>query len=450
MISLLLAVRKGESLMSTMTGNRRRAVLWGLAGLCVVALAAGTARAIDPANVVSDRAGAILMYPKIVVDTQGQLYPGKHVDTELQITNTSKSVIGARCYMIDATHHCSNNPQLACLPDASKEQLKVQCQASTGYPSCVPPSQWQPRDFKMTLTKRQPISWKASEGLPAFPCSSIAPEGLFPCFNEGGRDGDNGDSAIIPTGDPFMGEIRCVEVDPATEQPTIGYNPANDAGGDLKGEATIVTVTQEPPAMDARKYNAIGLEARQNDGNDELILGGPDAEYAGCPNIIILDHMFEGAKPQTRGANSTWAIQKTDLTVVPCGWNFAQPSSGSIVLQFLIYNEFEQRFSTSTSVSCWRETPLSDIDTRPGDNGEDLYSIFSVYVQGTLTGQTRMRSVSSGSTANTVMAVTEEFWDCAAGEGACTDAGNVHFTGIREDQSDTLTLSPLFVNGVAN
>ncbi len=416
--------------MSTMTANRRRAVLWGLAGLCVAAVAGGTARAAD---VVSDRAGAILMYPKIVVDTQGVLYPGKHVDTELQLTNTSKSVVGARCYMIDATHHCSNNPEQACLPDQPER-----CGSTQGV-TCNPPKQWQARDFKMTLTKRQPISWKASEGLPEFPCNGN-------CWNEGDRDGDNGDSGIFPTGDPFMGEIRCVEVDPETEQPTTGFNPQNNGGGDLKGEVTIVTVDKSKPAIDARKYNAIALEATSNNnGDDELILGGPDAEYAGCPNIILLDHMFEGAKPVTAGANTTWKIQKTDLTVVPCGWNFAQPSSGSIVLQFLVYNEFEQRFSTSTSVSCWRETPLADIDTRPGDGGDNKYSIFSVYVQGTLTGQTRMRSVAKTSSdppvANTVMAVTEEFWDCTAGNGACTDAGNVHFTGVREEMGDKLILS---------
>ena len=58
----------------------------------------------------------------------------------------------------------------------------------------------------------------------------------------------------------------------------------------------------------------------------------------------------------------------------------------------LVYNEFEQRFSTSSRVECYQATRLSDIDTQPGPAG-DQFSIFTVGVQGTITGQTRIRGV---------------------------------------------------------
>ncbi len=58
----------------------------------------------------------------------------------------------------------------------------------------------------------------------------------------------------------------------------------------------------------------------------------------------------------------------------------------------LVYNEFEQRFSTSARVGCYRNTPLADIDTLPGPTG-DRYSIFAAGVQGTTVGQTRIRGV---------------------------------------------------------
>src|SRR6185369_13714920 len=90
-------------------------------------------------------------------------------------------------------------------------------------------------------------------------------------------------------------------------------------------------------------------------------------------------------------------------------------------VQFLIYNEFEQRFSTSTKVDCYLETPLSDIDTRPGPEG-DPFSIFNVGVQGTLTGMSRLRSVAGpnvdGYDGRAILALIGENW----GAGTCGSA----------------------------
>ena len=59
-----------------------------------------------------------------------------------------------------------------------------------------------------------------------------------------------------------------------------------------------------------------------------------------------------------------------------------------ITVQFLVFNEFEQRLSTSRPVTCFDDIKISNIDTRSSD-----HSIFSAAVMGTLTGQTRIRGV---------------------------------------------------------
>ena len=109
----------------------------------------------------------------------------------------------------------------------------------------------------------------------------------------------------------------------------------------------------------------------------------------------------------------------TEITMVPCTPRFrrgpAVPGPGegggpaSTQVQFLVFNEFEQRFSTSTTLTCFSELPLSAIDTSQPER-----SIFSAGVGGTLTGQTRMRGAISSTVGgkargNTLVAVAEEF-----------------------------------------
>lgn len=441
--------------MSTMMGNMRRAVLTGAAGAVIALLTLGAARA----DVASDRPGAILIFPKIVVDTSGVF--GPPTDTEIQLTNTSNSVISARCVLLPTTSYCSNNPAMACT--AEGEAVTPRC---TGGGVCVQKC-GSPVDFRMTLTKRQPITWKVSEGLNPFPCDGL---NTF-CHDNQSNKGNDGSLSSIPpaTDNPFFGEMKCVEVDPTNFQPTIGFNLANNAAGDLKGEVTIVS-KGSGGSVDAREYNAIALEstanvddAHINNSDDTLVVGGANAEYNGCPNVLILNHFFDDATVNTH-RNTSSSTVTTDLTVIPCGEDLSGVVPPSpITLQFLVFNEFEQRFSTSTSFSCWRELQLSDIDTRVGPFGNSQ-SIFNVNVEGTLSGQTRIRSVGGSNTGNTILGIAEEFWstgdnnDCtapgvpnacctASAAGTCgpggryTDATNIHFTGSR-DQPDLIILHP--------
>jgi len=342
-------------------------------------LLAGTAAA----DVTSDEAAGILVFPKLRLDTS------RGIDTVIQLSNTSNVPINVRCFYVNANSHCSNAPEEVC--NANED-----CVPFGFGGQCV--EGWLEIDFRMVVTARQPLVWTLGNGLPI---------GTFP-LDGGRRIGPNGqfnyDSAIpAAPEDPFLGELKCIEV---------GEDEAPVARNDLKGEATIV-IAQDPDVLGAWGYNAVGIQARENNDGDNTLVLGEGGEYNGCPNIIILDHFFDDARVPEAG------IVRTDLTMVPCTEDFLLQKTYTTTVQFLVFNEFEQRFSTSMPINCFKEIALSDIDTydRPfsdnvADSTGDLRSIFNVNVQGTLTGQTRIRGVDQGAETygNGLIAVAEEFY----------------------------------------
>lgn len=426
-----LLTTKGEMLMSTMKGILRRAVLGGIAGAATAASLVGVARA----DVASDKPGAIIIFPKIIVDSSGVLNDGVAVDTQIQLVNASNSIIGARCFIVNTTSHCSSDETIPCRADLEGSPATRSCPIGD---TCQ--VGWVENDFDLILTKRQPISWSASAGLPALPCDGITRV----CPGSNNLPGA-GPSSIPPaSSDPFYGEIKCIQADPTTLTPSRGLDPNNGNRGDLFGSATVIR-QGEGSSVDASKYNGITLSSLSNDGNETLTIGpGAAGEYSGCPNFLLVDHLFDGAQVQSHrvgGAFTQTATVRSDLTFVPCSQDFNDPTNlGGATLQFLTYNEFEQRFSTSTSFSCWREVQLSDIDTRPGPTG-NAQSIFSASVQGTIAGQTRIRPVAGATSANGVLAILEEFWGPSIGpEGESSASANVHFVGVNEAKGDVITL----------
>jgi hypothetical protein len=413
--------------MSTKMGIWRGA----LAG-AVVLLAVGTAsaRVIDPTGVTTNESTAIVLYPKLKVDLNTcvagfcsltpesactdnddcQVPAVAGVDTLIQLTNTSEFLTKVHCFYTNTNSHCSNAPETICT-DANFRDV---CPAGG---LCVPG--WIETDFRLTLTKRQPLSWSINDGLASLPLAGIPGQGNPPQFNEG---------SIPPVLEvPFTGELMCIQVDVTTELPADR--------NDLKGEASIVKTVAD--RIDTAKYNAIGIKAiegRQDANPNVLNVGGPEAEYGvinenvdppftGCPNVLTVNHFFDGANVHTHGGTLVQPVE-TDLTVVPCEHDYLTQTANApgATIQFLIYNEFEQRFSTSTRVDCYKETPLSDIDTRPGPEG-DAFSIFNVGVQGTLSGMSRLRSVAGpnvdGYDGRTILALIGENW----GAGLCLAGG---------------------------
>jgi hypothetical protein len=97
---------------------------------------------------------------------------------------------------------------------------------------------------------------------------------------------------------------------------------------------------------------------------------------------------------------------------------------GSTVAQFLVFNEFEQRFSTSRLVDCYFRRSLSEIDT-----SQPELSIFNAFVAGTAAGQTRVRGVTGGllgvlSEAIAINIISEPPF-------GLDNAANLHFQGDR-------------------
>lgn len=318
-----------------------------------VALMAGTAYA----DVVSDRAAAILVWADVKYDAD------ENVDTIIQISNTSLEPILVHCFYENANSHCSNDGTV-CV------EAEDCCEGSTGCGICEPG--WLETDFRVRLTPRQPLGWVASEGLSEFPLDGR--------FGNTGPDGSSNAGSRVPpvAEEPYTGALKCIAI--------------NDDGTPsdrnvLKGEATLVYGLDG----DVAKHNAIGIQALEGAVNDdkELILGGGEAEYNGCSNILILNHMFDlGVHP---AIDTDDAESLTNLVLVPCTNDFLRQIPGSAVVQFLVYNEFEQRFSTSRTAECKADWRLSEIDTNDPER-----SIFSAGVGGTIVGQTRMNPIGSG------------------------------------------------------
>jgi hypothetical protein len=378
----------------------RRAIILALV------IAASTVRA----DVTTERSSSILVFPKVISNAPA-------MDTIIQISNTSNSMVFARCLYVNGA---PRDPHL--LPSSDNPPL---CQEV---------------DFDIFLTAKQPTHWVVSTGRRI---NSTAPDDR-PCDQTGFRDcnGAGLDPGFIPPlWDGFTGELKCIELDSFEGAP---YN-----GNALKGEATIVSADG-----DASKYNAIGVmglntNSNVNNGDDTLCLGSgnpscyvcsggtnhgnrcssnadcpPDgscistAEYNACPDTVIVNHFTAGASDPvidefTGGRSSV----STEVTVVPCTEDFENQIPGQAVLQFDIYNEFEEHYSTSTPITCWANLDLGA-----------LHPVFTEAFLGSRFAQTRIHPAAPDQAG--ILGVMEEFHSFSAGNES-RDALNLHGEGER-------------------
>jgi len=382
-----------------------RTVKWSalLSGFCGFAVALGVMTSGAHAIVTTERGASILAFPKVLAtDT---------ADTIIQIANTSNNMVHARCFYVNAA------------PDSFGR------------------AQWQVTDFNIWLTKQQPTSWQVSRGRFVNPADSCGTQtsgplvGLFvPAAGCAQAGIDPGAIPPVPLG--FTGELKCIEVD-------VSGNPIG--GNHLKGEATIRTISGG--GYDAAKYNALGILGTEIAGEtgDELLLDQPSdtedviGQYNACPNQLIVNHFADLAtdptvlsagagglcaeeakgatsgpqsRPQTCTADadcgtggecvdgpavaigptgtveSLQSAMLTELTLIPCSQDFEEPfasvANNAVTVQMVTYNEFEQRTSFSTTVECWKNFFMFQLDSpfNPGN------SQFSYRVQGTLGLQT--------------------------------------------------------------
>jgi hypothetical protein len=402
----------GERRLAMFNKGRLGAIV-AAAGLAAAAFVISAAAPVQ-ALTTSDRAAAILIWPKVVVDTTGQF--GAPTDTRIQLSNVTRdSLKMAHCFYINANGHCADNPSEVC-------RTASDC---SGPSACIPG--WNEIDFNIFITEDQPLGWDASVGMPF---SKLPIRGQGVCDAPAGRfcteDSQCATQCIVGqtnlgTGippvpeDPFIGYLKCIQFDPSQNPPVPDRSP--ESRNALIGHATIIGEAPDvllPPGLgnvpnqifwrDAEKYNAIGLRATASgDTDNTLVIGGDNAEYEACPQTLIVDHLFDNALDPLR-TGSTIAdlagVTKTDLTLIPCGADLLRQDPGVIVAQFLVFNEFEQRFSTSRTVDCFLETLMSNIDTPNSER-----SIFSATVSGTIAGQTRIRGVGGSPTGRGLIGV---------------------------------------------
>jgi hypothetical protein len=258
---------------------------------------------------------------------------------------------------VDATTGTDSVVQLT---NAGDPELAVRCV----YENRVAGSSATP--FSIQLVRNQPIGWRASAGLATVPGGG----GSIPALGSG----------------PFTGVLRCVTVN-------AGGMPSNINA--LVGSATIERATAgATAAVDSAHYNASGLDSRAAaaDGDEQLILGGPAAEYAPCPEELVLQAFFDGAVLPLGAAGAVEHELSTTIAVLTCA--HAATGTTAATLSFRVINEMGQITSTSRSVIEQLVAPLSLIDT-----SNPSQSIFNAAVQGTLTGLIRITALNSGALA---------------------------------------------------
>jgi hypothetical protein len=346
--------------------------LSGLGIAVVLGVLASAARA----DVTSERAASVLVFPKVVADASN--------DTIVQIVNTSNSMIQAHCNYVDARLFDIVTGSRCSRPSATCQPL------------------WQETDFDIWLTRQQPTHWSVANGRRVDLSDGI------------GNDGSGFDPGHIPPKPDFEGELKCVEV-------TASGEPV--AGNHLRGTAVLVA-----SSGDTARYNAIGIEANPDaQPSNPLVLDGD--VYAACPEKLWLNHFGDG------GTNPSTA---TELTLVPCAQDLENQLPKSVTVQFLVYNELEERFSASTTVTCYLSALLSTIDF-----GGLSSSVFSRNVLGTDVAMSEITPVvQPNGDSGGVIGVARRF--VTNGGGRASVMHSLHTTGsfVPPAGPDTILLAP--------
>jgi len=273
---------------------------------------------------------SVIVFPRVVVnDTWG---------TVIQVSNNANRPVYAHCYYVNG----------------APTDLTVPLGPTN-------PPLWTQTDFPIVLTEQQPTHWVVSTGRldnpNDLPCRVAGQAKPCDPQSSGSDHADCCDAGYDPGNVPpvvagFSGELRCIEED---------ASGAPWSGNALSGFATLTHL----PTGEVVKYPAIGLPGYEtNNADGTLCLGGDTragcthgAEYGGCPQTWILSHASDADDRAVDGD-----ARSTEITVVPCGANFETQVPAPQTVQFMVTNEFEQSFSAATSITCWADLRLSDIN----------------------------------------------------------------------------------------
>lgn len=213
------------------------------------------------------------------------------------------------------------------LLNMSSRQIRLGC-IYVPSPSCYG------YDFQVFLTPNQPVSWLASRGL----------------FSQ---------QTAIP---PFSttGELKCF-VEPIDE--------AVSAHNAIQGRAAVFGADGQTIG-----YSATGF-LRLTDGPLTNVIALDGSTYTQCPDeqhFVFLATV--PGNPQT----------ESELVIAPCSEDLENLITRPTTIQFQVFNEFEEQFSASTSVTCSFRRTLRQIS-----------SVFTRATLGTDTGHVVIRGVQS-------------------------------------------------------
>jgi hypothetical protein len=289
-------------------------------------------------NVSGERPGSLLVFPRVAANDEE--------DTTILVENSSNGTVLARCFYLNARRVFPDQP-----------------------PGPFNPPLWQTTEFGIALAGQQPSHWVASRGRRKDPTDRACTPQLLDC------DGAGVDPGQVPPLVDFVGELLCVET---------AFDGVPLPGNHLLGRAVV----QNTAGGAASSYNAVGLQGNESMDFDDLLCVGPSedcpqgAELIGCPAEWLLTHAADGAPDPKLGPDS---ISTTRITVVPCSRDYENQIPATVTLQFTATNEFEDRFSASTTVQCWGEFGLGDVS-----------DVLTHAVLGTVHGQTQITPVGSG------------------------------------------------------
>ena len=418
---------------------KRSPWLTGLGVLLAGVMVGGAARA----DVTSDDAGSIIIYPKVISDGSR--------DTLIQLSNRSNSTVFVHCFYVNGTGTCSLTTDQSCLLDTDCPVPESCVQACTA------------NDFDVILTAQQPTAWRASTGrlssLTPGPCRVGQPCECIPGINgqqvcPGFEVAANNAPFVPGVGTDFRGELKCY-------QATADGAPL--AGNALKGTATIETLASGQIST----YNALTVTANTAlvnglDINSDLRLnlpsGGTVGEFNACPNNLVFTTVGQGVVDTETNATVT-----TELTLVPCTELLEEAEPVPVIASLVGFNEFEQQLSALLRFDCFFNGSLSDI---PGAAFDAVSgSVWKIRVTPStsticLTGENRgdvcTTDADCGDNVLTspglvslgcqpapgVLGVVEEFYSIA-GQPDGTAAFNVHMEGQRTGFGDIITVPAL-------
>jgi hypothetical protein len=335
----------------------------------------------DISGTATDRAGTIIIFPKVIADGQR--------DTIIQITNTMNTPRRAHCAYVPGQGFCSTNIDVVCTPPPAR---------ISGCPDpgelCLPVP-WTEVDFDVALTAQQPTMWRASTGRladPTDPLTGNCNEVLVPSpVGDVLRQTCPGlDPLDIPPapGQPFRGQLICYETDES------GFPMAGNA---LKGEAILESLGVEPPQVS--QYNSINIEGDSDAMNEnvmDLALKLNSNEFNVCPDVIEFNNYAHlgsdpisldapnglcndggictgGNNPGTPCTLSSNGAEcdggscvgpcpvRTEITFVPCTQNFELGVPIPTTVQVRAIDELEASNSTAFELNCWANLSLEDI-----------------------------------------------------------------------------------------